>query len=217
MADLTHWKETWPVRKRRWCCVHESIACGSGPEKYGPFHCEAGLSNWHRLWSPQKQAWCCLKERIACPGLQDDWGRQPTETATTTSPWTTTASVTEHPPVNATAAKLLAKQVLSHGFDCLTNIDREAVWTLQQKNWCCAYTDGQVGCVDQAAASPLHKLQRKFLARLPGLPERRPVHLGVAGAALLAVAGAAALAWARVRGGEEPPEGRREQDALLEE
>lgn len=219
MADMTTWQQSWPAGKQRWCCEHKGIACTQAPtpapiddSSGSPFRCKAGLSNWQQGWSEEKKAWCCLKKRIACLSSgMDDWGAKARETHTTTTGATTTASVTEHPPVSESAAKELAREVLAAGqFDCYHDIAHEASWAERKKNWCCSYTNGQIGCLDQAKFEQSAPLSQPLLLRVA------PVV--AASGAIVAAAAALALVRGVARPSVQAPQAHGlEQEALLVE
>jgi len=82
--------DSWPPRKRAWCCRRKGKGCGPVPaqaktETSGHqmnqdgqgYDCLAGFSDWQNRWSQPKQHWCCTREKkgcvYECEGSSYDW------------------------------------------------------------------------------------------------------------------------------------------------
>lgn len=84
LSGFLNWQTEWSDTRKKWCCRHRNLGCGSRDEalqkKDGTataadhgsdgfstkYDCATDLLFWKQLWSYERKDWCCKHEALGC-------------------------------------------------------------------------------------------------------------------------------------------------------
>jgi len=150
-AGAAAWQKAWTLRKRQWCCHHQSVACPvslvgrvltTPSGTLAPFDCAAGK---FESWAAEKRAWCCLHHSQGC-------------SQSTTMIRASSNLQDSVPRVGVSATSLYGE------FDCIAGFSNwNVLWSREKKRWCCSHHSR--GCLPNLQQSHVDKPQSNFGAQ----------------------------------------------------